>query len=913
MELASTQPTGRDAWAVVGAGGVAGALAGRLRAAGKTVICAEGAVELERALADRLGASGIVFAPAEGAIQDDGPMSAERGTRALLALTRSHANQGLLTNCRLYVTTQNLHAVLPSDSVRLTDAGISGLAATIANEFAELRCTRIDVDPTDASEAAEEIAREALADTPESWVAWRKGRRFAARLQRADCAAEMGEGRVRLASDRGLDGLQWRPEEPRALNPHEVEIEVRAAPLNFHDVASVVGLISDRSDLGGECAGVVTRVGPLTKRFRPGDAVVAMTPGSFATFAIAPDERVIPKPEGLSFESASAQGLVYLTAEYSLNTVARMQRGERVLIHAAAGGVGYAAVQLCMRAGVEVFATAGSEAKRAFLRELGVQHVFSSRTLDFAADIERITEGRGVDVILDCLAGAFIDAGLSLLRPGGRFVEIGKTDIRDPIAVAAARPGVVYTAVDLADRLRDEPEAMMRRLSALLESMAAGELHPAPHRTYDFRDAKAAFHDLAAARNIGKLVLAPRPAQPLVREDGAYIVTGGASGLGFVVAEWLAGQGAARILLFGRRPPASEVAARIAEWRKRGVDIAAHQGDVGQSDAVAALIAEAGAALRGVVHCANVLDDAPAGELTWERFATVLHAKAQGAWNLHRATIDLPLDFFVLFSSFASLAGTRGGANYAAANIALDSLAHLRRRQNLPALSLDWGVWGDVGWATRRPAGAVVTPGFRPMSSAQGILAMEFALRNVRSPQVAIAPIDWPHLIGAMGHNVAPLWSDFATERSVVQGGESKTAEPGLAAAIADTSPEAAHASVLERLQRMAAVALGIDDPARIDPDRPLQDLGLDSILAIELRNTLAYSLGRPVPATVLFDHPTLLGLTDYCLSAIATELRQSAPSERHDDCEDLLALIESLSDEDVHARLLSRGFETAV
>ena len=242
--------------------------------------------------------------------------------------------------------------------------------------------------------------------------------------------------------------------------------------------------------------------------------------------------------------------------------------------------------------------------------------------------------------------------------------------------------------------------------------MAAGNLLPVPHRTYDFTDAKAAFRDLASARHIGKLVLTPAtPPRPLVRAEGAYIVTGGAAGLGFATAEWLAEQGARRVILVSRRPPAADIAARIACWREKGVDIAAIQGDIGAPEIVSAVVADAGAALRGVIHCASVHDDAPVVDLTWDRFEKVMLPKAQGAWNLHHATADCTLDFFVLFSSWASIAGTRGGANYAAANVALDSLAHLRRHQGLPARASTGGLGRHrLGGATA--GGLPVRPGW---------------------------------------------------------------------------------------------------------------------------------------------------------------------------------------------------------
>ena len=721
-----------------------------------------------------------------------------------------------------------------------------------------------------------------------------------------------GQDPVFLDSDNGFDGLRWLPMPPRALAPNDLEIDVHAAPLNFHDVVSVAGLILDQSRLGGECAGVVTRVGPAVERFKPGDAVVTITPGSFATFAVAPEARVIAKPAKLSFAAAAAQGIVYLTADYCLNNVAAMRPGERVLIHAATGGVGLAAIQLCRCAGAEIYATAGSEAKRALLREMGIKHVFPSRSLEFVEQVLTATSGEGIDIVLNSLAGEFVDASLSLLRPGGRFIEIGKTDIRVQAEVVAAYPGIVYEAIDLTDRLREEPEGTMARLASLLDEMAAGELKPVPHRVYGFGNSKDAFRELAAARHIGKLVLIPDSRRALVREEGAYIVTGGAAGIGFAAAEWLAEQRAGRIILLSRRPPDPEIAARIAQWREKDVDMVAIQGDVGDMATVRAVVADAGLALCGVIHCANVLDDAPVGRLTWDRFETVLRPKALGAWHLHQATIFHSLDFFVLFSSWAAIAGTRGGANYAAANVALDSLAHQRHHQNLPALSLDWGAWADIGWAARVGATIPTWPGFDAMQPKQALKAMSSAMRYARSPQLAIAPIDWLRLAAAFGRSSARVWSDLIKPNRLRVAPTSDTAA-SVAKAIADSSPSTVRPTVVSQLQRMAADLLGVDDHSPwIDPDKPLQDLGLDSILAVDLRNTLARVLGEALPATLLFDHPTINRLADYSIGVILPKQAAAAPKPGHEAGDDLLALIEGLTEDEVDARLVRRATDAA-
>ena len=819
-------------WVVAGSGGIAQALVDRLRDAGQRVTpCPVLAGEVEGVLARKVH-RGIVYVPPEpdGDLSELGPMCAQSGVEALLGLCHRHVADALLANSRLYVVTRRVHAVRPSEATLLPDAAISGLAASIANEFPELRCSRIDVDPSSEAEAGRDIAQEVLADAADDWVAYRDGRRFVARLRRPPPVSRSGldDGPIRLVCERGLEGLNWRSMPRPQLAPEEVEIEVHAAALNFRDVMVAVGLVPDPRSLGSECAGVVTRVGPAVKRFHAGDAVVAITPGCFATLAVAPEHRILAKAPSLSFETASAQSLVYLTADYCLTALARMRPGERVLIHAAAGGVGLAAVQLCRQAGVEIYATAGSDDKRAYLRQLGVEHVFSSRSTAFAEQISSLTQGRGVDVVLNSLTGALIDAGLSLLGPGGRFLEIGKTDIRQQKDVAALRPDVVYQPVDLTDLLQSQPGPTMKRLGELFAAIEAGELAPVPHQTYEFDDVKTAFRHLAAASHIGKVVLRPTTTRPIVRTDGTYIVTGGAASVGFATAEWLAGQGAGRILLLSRRPPAPEITARIAFWREKGIAMDARQGDVGDRTTVDAVVADAGAGLRGIIHCANVLDDAPLGQLTWDRFEQVMRPKAQGGWHLHGATLGRELDFFVLFSSGRRLPASTIG------QITPRPAWHWTRSRSsgaskkLSALSLDWGAWADIGWAARLGEAMPAWAGFDTMKPELALNAMAWAIRHARSGQLAIAPLDWARLKTTFGRNVASVFSEFVAPVEPQAGGPTRSC-PSLREVIASASAGAAHSVVVAQLQVMAAAALGIEEPGHIDPEQPLQDLGLDS------------------------------------------------------------------------------------
>lgn len=898
---------------VVGNGTLAEAIARGLRDAGRLVTVRDAHALEPVPPSNGAAVDTVVYVPPERA-PGEGGESMSAGLERLLALLRLHAHHGSLARARLYVVTRDLHAVEPADRVALHDAAISGLASSASNEFPGLHCTRVDVSSAEP-DAGREVAREIVAAAGDDWVAYRGGTRYAARMRRAGAQLAAPPFPVVLRSGGSIDSLRWDEASPRSPGDDEIEIDVCAAPLNFRDVVSVVGLIGDAIALGSECAGVVTRTGRNVHRFAPGDAVVAIASGAFSNSVVTSQALALHKPDGLSFEAAAAQTLVYLTADYALDTIAAMRAGQTALIHAGAGGVGLAAIALCRAAGVTVYATAGSASKRTLLRSLGVERVMDSRSLAFAAEVRDATGGRGVDIVLNSLAGEFVDASLAVTRRGGHFIEIGKTDIRERHQVAAAYPGVAYVAIDLSDRLRDDPAGTVARLREILARIEAGEVAAVPHRTYPFSAATSAFRDLAAARHVGKLVLGfpRRPHVPVVRDDGSYIVTGGLAGIGLEVGGWLAERGAGRVILVGRGAPSPEAVERIVRWREGGADVIVRRGDVSSYETVAEIVGEAGldVQLRGIVHCANVLDDAPIGELTVERFATVMQPKAIAAWHLHRATSGSRLDFFVLFSSLAAIVGNRGGANYSAANVALDALAQHRHAAGLPALSLDWGAWSGTGWALRS-GGVPSSTGLRAMTPQQGLRAFDTALHAAGLPQLIVAPIDW-RAFGPAARELPSVCADLAIVISQPPA-VARSASAPLADLLIAASAASRRSVAIAALQDLAGKALGIDDPQTIEPHRPLAEIGMDSILAVELRNMVAGSLRSNVSTTLLYDYPTVAGLADYALGIIVPSAPAVVAGARGavDGPEALLHAIEDLSDDEVDDRLARRGADVA-
>ncbi|MFJ6775812.1 SDR family NAD(P)-dependent oxidoreductase, partial [Kitasatospora sp. NPDC091257] len=655
-----------------------------------------------------------------------------------------------------------------------------------------------------------------------------------------------------------LEALELLPVDPAApLAPGAVRLGVRAAGLNFRDVLGALGMYPGEVVLGGEAAGVVLEVGPDVEGLSPGDRVFGLCPAAFGPVAVTDHRLLAPMPAHWSFAEAAAVPIAYATAYYGLVDLAGLRAGESVLIHAAAGGVGTAAVQVARHLGAEVYGTA-SPAKWEAVRALGVaaDRIASSRDTGFARRFAEATGGRGMDVVLDALAGEFVDASLDLLPRGGRFIEMGKTDVRDPGEVAARHPGVRYQAFDL---IEAGPERIGEILATLLELFRAGELRLPPLRAWDVRTAPEAFRHIGQARQIGKVVLTlPRAFDP----DGTVLVTGGTGGLGRVLAEHLAtAHGVRHLTLLSRTGPAAEGAAALTEaLAERGAQVELIACDAADRDALAAVLAGLTRPLTGVFHLAGVVDDAVVTGLTPQRAAAVLRAKADAAAHLDELTRHADLAAFVLYSSAAGTLGSAGQAGYAAANAYLDALAHRRRAAGLPALSLAWGAWQDTAGMTGRLTGAererIARSAFPPLSVERGLAALDAALA-LPHPALVATGLDQAALAAGAG-SPPPLLRELVrggTRR--VSGADPAAAGSALGRRLAGLGAEDRLRLLLEQVRGQAAAVLGFAGPEPVDPNRAFKELGVDSLTAVELRNRLSAVTGLRLPATLVFDHPT--------------------------------------------------------
>ncbi|MFI6118032.1 SDR family NAD(P)-dependent oxidoreductase, partial [Kitasatospora sp. NPDC051164] len=770
----------------------------------------------------------IPLTPGEGAL-GDAVVSPGSVAEALTAVQDFLAGPGE----RLVVRTRGAVAVVPGDEVSDPEAAaVWGLVRSAQSEHPG-RFVLVDADELP----------DGLSVGDEDQVAVRRGAVYVPRLVRS--APEAFDGRLTQAGTGSLDDLAFLPYEQAPPGPREVRVAVRAAGLNFRDVLIALGVYPDPALLGSEGAGVVTEVGAEVTGLRPGDRVAGLLPGAFGRVAVA-DHRVLVRiPDEWTFAQAATVPIAFMTAWYGLRDLGGLKAGDRVLIHAGAGGVGMAAVQLARLWGADVHATAGP-GKWDALRALGLDedHIASSRTLEFADRFGPF------DVVLNSLSGEFLDASLRLLAPGGRFVEMGKADIR---------PGV--PAFDLADA---GPERLGEILAEAVRLLDAGELRLPPLTTWDVRRARDAFRFMSRAAHVGKIVLTV-PAD--LDAAGTVLVTGGTGTLGGRVARHLvAERGVRHVLLVSR---SGGGAALCEELAGLGAEVTVAACDVADREALAAVLDSIPAAhpLTAVVHAAGVLDDAVVESLTPERLAAVWEPKARAAWHLHELTRGRDLTAFVLFSSAAGTLGSPGQANYAAANAYLDGLAAYRRAQGLPGVSLAWGRWAETSGLTGQMSEAdgerLARAGLLPMTTDYGLGLFDGGL-DTAEPVVVAAGLK----VSALGDR--PVLRALARARKPVR-------TTGLAGELGSL-PEARQREILlDLVSTHASAVLGRSD--EIGGDLAFKDLGFDSLTGVELRNRLSTAVGTRLSATMVFDYPTPARLAEYLREVVlGKERRTVAP-----------------------------------
>ncbi len=805
---------------------------------------------------------------------------------------------------RLWIVTRGAQAAGPAPAhISLAQSPLWGLAKSIDLEHADLACTRIDLDPEGGPEELALLSEELSLPGTEREVAFRKGTRYVTRL--VPRAPKLSSGavldfpetdsfRLDISRPGNLDNLLLRGASRPEPQPGEVEIRVKAAGLNFRDVMNAAGVYPGGPiPFGAECAGTISAIGRHVSNMQLGDEVIAVANGSFGAFTTADSRAVVAKPTAFSFGQGATIPIAFLTAYYSLHHLAKLSRGERVLIHAAAGGVGLAAVQLAQQAGAEIFATAGSPEKRAYLKSMRVSHILDSRSFSFADQIMKTTGGCGVDVVLNSLPGEYITRSLAILAAYGRFVEIGKTDIyqNKPLGLFPFRNNLSYFALDLERVCRERPEFVRSLLLELMSLFQQGSLKPLPHNIFPVEDAANAFRFMARRKNIGKVVLSFTSAgsknrsnsSMAPRRDATYLITGGHGGLGLSVAHWLVERGARQLVLLSRSGVSSQGEDAAADLMAKGATVVTIQADVSnESDLARALseIRNTMPPLRGVIHAAGALDDHLFLNLDAESFRRVLAPKVLGAWNLHSLTADLPLDFFVLFSSVASVLGSPGQANYSAANAFLDGLAHDRRALGLPCLSINWGPWAEVGMAARASNARGAASGvMHPLAPAQALAALERLFEKSGPAQAVAMSVDWTQMARSFSGQPPALIADLIREKAQPTAAKTgRESGPRISRQeLLAVPPAGRHALLLAHVQKSLAQVMALDAP-ELDPEESLSSLGLDSLMALELQHSLEESFGAKLPLDLLMGIPSLNEFVTRLLDILMKSSATSAP-----------------------------------
>ena len=784
---------------------------------------------------------------------------------------------------RLYVATRDARHVDPARCVTgLNQSALVGFLRVVAIEQPDLGATLIDLDPDmPAAATGRRLGQEILSASPEDDVALRGPNRYVQRLNRRPerrrtdelvPVSQIGRDaayRLEIAVPGSLDKVRYREVARRAPGPDEIELRIRAVGLNFKDVLKVLGLLTKTAltgthygeTLGMEATAVVTAIGPGVSGYTVGDEVITLVAGCLASHVTVRTDQLLclPRPDHIGAAEGATIPIAFMTAYYGLAEAARLRKGETVLIHAGAGGVGMAAIQVARWIGAEIFATAGSPEKRALLLGLGVSKVWDSRSLDFVDGIREATGGRGVDVVLNSLSGEAMERSFDALAPLGRFIEIGKRDIleKSRLPMAAFDRSVSFTALDL-DRLTlTRQDVVVRLFGETWQRFAAGDFEPLPLTRFPAAKAGEALRFMAQAKQVGKVVIdfddaADVAIVPLaarrdaIRRDATYLVTGAFGGVGLELVRRLAGRGARHLVLAGRSGASTQEArTALEDLRQAGVAVREARIDVADAVAVRGLLSDMEDTmppLAGVFHAAAVLDDALIANLDAGRVARVMTPKALGALVLHEATRHLALDHFVLFSSATSLIGNPGQASYVAANTLLDALARQRRAEGLAATAVNWGALGDVGMLAQDNAATrqLDLAGVRRIPIADALEAL-WRVLDLDLGVIAVMDVDWAAWMSLFPvAKTIPRFAELARETSRTDAGSDyRTALLALPAA--------------ERLPLLTGAMLGIVAEAlhvpaeKVDPRQPLSELGIDSLVGVELQSAISARLGLQI------------------------------------------------------------------
>ena len=791
---------------------------------------------------------------------------------------------------RYVLFTREVQRIHAGDCPRLTQSLAEGLSRTVMTECPSLHVTLVDIDrELQVPEHWRPIMAWLAAFPEEQELALRGDTMHALRLNPYTLtpveqniewcdASEVDAYVMRQYQTGKIESIDYETLAMPEPADHEVVVEMHTSSLHFKDLMKVLGLLSEdalqntyyRDTIGMEGSGTVLRTGSSVTKVKPGDRVYVW--GSvMRSHLCVTEHELVRLPDAISLADA-ANLVTYFTVYHSFVNVARLRAGGRILVHSAAGGIGLAAIHLARHLGLQVFATAGSDAKRQALQALDVAMVGDSRSVDFVEQVQRWTEGKGVQAVLNFTPGEIMRKSVHCLAPGGHFIELGKQSFErhESLPLRPFMENLNYSSVDFDRLTRQQPEIMLSIVDRVLQLMVEGAIPPLPCQAFPLAQTREAFRVMARGDYVGKLALRHDTAGLRVRRhtsgylfkrDGSYLITGGLGGFGLQTAQWMSEQGAGHLILLSRRGAHSDEARKaIAVMTARGTRVSVRAVDVADFEALQTAVTDAlkeQPPLCGVMHAAMVLDDRMMQDLDAESLATSVNAKARGAWHLHRITQQQPLDFMVLFSSISALVGNAGQANYVAANNFLDQLAHYRHALGLPCLSINWGVFEDTGVVARNGqlARHLSHMGIRPFRSRDALAALALALTQ-DTAQMGVMDVDWSRFATASSEGGGAQRFATLAAQSAEQG-SGGTQQSELQARFGGLDADARKAQVRQALFASVAQVMRLD-VAQLQASSKLRDLGLDSLMAVEIDVEFSSRTGLDIPNADIAAGPSL-------------------------------------------------------
>lgn len=772
---------------------------------------------------------------------------------------------------RLWIVTNAAQSVGGLEEISLTQAPLWGIGRVIMTEHTDLQTRQIDLSPLILPSEIGALGKEILHESDEDEIALRGDHRYVHRLvkSRGYRPLKEKEAPYEVAVDRsgGRYALSFLEKTRKKPGPGEVELKVHAVGLgssNFPWAAGAGDELELRPEqspgFGMVCSGSVVAVGKGVKDLGVGDEVMGLVPHSLTNYAVASAERLVGKPRGLSLEEAATVPAAFFAAFYALHRLARVQPGEKVLIHAAAGSIGLAAIQTARLAGAEALATESTPEKRDFLKSLGIGYVGDSRSTGFAREVMSHTSGEGVDIVINTLPPETIAKSLSVLRSlGGRLIELGSPRRKSSINQEFLGRGISFHSLDLDLVAKKNPDTLREILQEVARLFEDKSFSPIPHRVFAASEISRAFRSLHKGHHMGEMVIrmqdhelmpVPTLENPDVCGDATYLVTGGLGGFGLATAKWLAECGARHLVLIGRSGASTpEAQSGVEALRNLGVDVFVKRVDVTREPQVVGLLAEIRQCmppLRGIIHAAMVLEDVSLALMTPEQMKKAINPKVLGAWHLHTHTLDRELDFFISYSSITAVVGNAQQGNYAAGNVFLEALAYYRRRRGLHGLAVCWGPLAEVGYVARHVNVQELLryQGVTDLTPSQAWQIIRFALeRNLT--HVGAVSMNWETM---RKHSRANSPRLSLLVKSMPHAGTCET--DGIVSEI-PASPEGQRQYLTEVLTRAVARVLGIA-PSRINLDNPLRDLGIDSLMAVELTLEIERTTGVFLPKMAL-------------------------------------------------------------